>query len=134
MRTHSAHSAPATLAGERVHGYDAGVAGHGEAVEASQVGGASEPGGEVRETGGVDHAPTGRVVRFDAGWMGCDVMPMQIRRQLQAVEVGDVVEFVVYESSSKEDTPSFARMLGHRVRSMEEQDDGALVIAVERAR
>jgi TusA-related sulfurtransferase len=105
-----------------------------EAVEASKDGGARVPGGDAREPGRADQAPTGRVIRFDAGWMGRDVMPMQIRRQLQAVEVGDVVEFVVYDPSSKEDTPSFARMLGHRVRSMEQQDDGALVIAVERAR
>lgn len=101
---------------------------------ASQDGGARELGRNPREPGRGDRAPTGRIIRFDAGWMGCDLMPMQIRRQLQAVEVGDVVEFVVYDPSSKEDTPSFARMLGHRVRSMEEQDDGALVIAVERAR
>jgi TusA-related sulfurtransferase len=76
----------------------------------------------------------GKVVRFDAGWMGCDEMPMHVRRQLQAIDVGDVVEFVVYDPSSKEDVPPFARMLGHRVLSLEEQEDGGVVIAVERAR
>lgn len=76
----------------------------------------------------------GRIVRFDAGWMGCDRMPMIQRRQLQAVDVGDVVEFVVYDPSSKEDVPSFARMLGHRVRWINELDDGGLVIAVQRMR
>jgi TusA-related sulfurtransferase len=75
-----------------------------------------------------------RIVRFDAGWMGCDRMPMVERRQLQAVEIGDVVEFVVYDPSSKEDVPSFARMLGHRVRWIREQDDGAALIAVQRMR
>lgn len=84
--------------------------------------------------GGTEDRVGRRVVRFDAGWMGCDEMPMHARRQLQAVDVGDVVEFLVYDPSSKEDVPPFARMLGHRVLSMEEQDDGALLIAVERAR
>lgn len=76
----------------------------------------------------------GRVVRYDAGWLACDRMPMVQRRQLQAVDVGDIVEFVVYDPSSKEDVPSFARMLGHRVRWIKEQDDGALLIAVQRMR
>jgi len=76
----------------------------------------------------------GTTVRYDCGWLGCDAMPMVVRRQLQAVEVGDVVEFLVYEPSSKEDTPSFCRMLGHRVISIDEQADGAHVIRVERAR
>jgi TusA-related sulfurtransferase len=76
----------------------------------------------------------GRVVRFDAGWLGCDRMPMVQRRQLQTVEIGDVVEFVVYDPSSKEDVPSFARMLGHRVRWVKAQDDGAALIGVQRMR
>ncbi len=76
----------------------------------------------------------GRVVQFDAGWLGCDRMPMVQRRQLQTVEIGDIIEFVVYDPSSKEDVPSFARMLGHRVRWIKAQDDGAALIAVERMR
>lgn len=77
---------------------------------------------------------TGKVVRYDCGWLGCDEMPMVVRRQFQTVEVGDVVEFLVYEPSSKEDTPPFCRMLGHRVLSIDPQEDGALLIRVERAR
>jgi TusA-related sulfurtransferase len=76
----------------------------------------------------------GKTVRHDCGWLGCDAMPMVVRRQLQSVEVGDVVEFLVYDPSSKEDTPPFCRMLGHRVLSIEPQGDGAHVIRVERAR
>lgn len=76
----------------------------------------------------------GKTVRYDCGWLGCDAMPMIVRRQFQTVEVGDVVEFLVYEPSSKEDTPSFCRMLGHRVISIDEQADGAHLIRVERAR
>jgi TusA-related sulfurtransferase len=76
----------------------------------------------------------GKVVRFDAGWMGCDELPVHTRRELQAVGIGDVVEFVVHDPSAKEDVPPFARMLGHKVLSVEEQADGAAVIAVERTR
>ena len=82
----------------------------------------------------VAETAAGKIVRYDCGWLGCDAMPMVVRRQLQAVEVGDVVEFLVYEPSSKEDTPPFCRMLGHRIISTDEQEDGALVIRVERAR
>ncbi len=76
----------------------------------------------------------GKIVRYDCGWVGCDEVPMIVRRQLQAVEVGDVVEFLVYDPSSKEDTPPFCRMLGHRILSIDEQPDGAHLIRVERAR
>ena len=78
---------------------------------------------------------TGKVVRYDCGWVGCDEMPMIVRRQFQQVEVGDVVEFLVREPSSKEDTPPFCRMLGHRILSVEPQEEeGAVVIRVERSR
>ena len=74
------------------------------------------------------------IVRYDCGWVGCDEMPMIVRRHIQDVEVGAVVEFLVYEPSSKEDTPPFCRMLGHRILAVEQQEDGGLVIRVERAR
>jgi TusA-related sulfurtransferase len=83
---------------------------------------------------GADAQPLGKVVHFDAGWLGCDRLPMIQRRQLQQVEVGDIVEFRVYDPSSKEDVPSFARMLGHRIAWIKAEDDGALLIAVERMR
>jgi len=96
---------------------------------------ASEQVGSALGAGETDAQESGgKSVRYDCGWLGCDAMPMVVRRQLQAVEVGDVVEFLVYEPSSKEDTPSFCRMLGHRVISIDEQADGAHVIRVERAR
>ena len=50
------------------------------------------------------------------------------------LEVGDIVEFIVYEASSKEDTPPFCRMLGQRILSVEPQEDGGLLIRVQRAR
>jgi TusA-related sulfurtransferase len=87
---------------------------------------------DAAETGAEPTA--GKIVRYDCGWVGCDEIPMIVRRHLQGVEVGDVVEFLVREPSSKEDTPPFCRMLGHRILSTDLQEDGALVIRVERAR
>ena len=77
----------------------------------------------------------GKVLRYDCGWIGCDEMPVIVRRQFQQVEVGDVVEFIVREASSKEDTPPFCRMLGHRILAVEPQEEeGAVLIRVERSR
>jgi TusA-related sulfurtransferase len=77
----------------------------------------------------------GKVFRYDCGWIGCDEMPVIVRRQFQQVEVGDVVEFIVREASSKEDTPPFCRMLGHRILAVEPQEEeGAVLIRVERSR
>ena len=87
---------------------------------------------DAAETAATDTG--GKIVRYDCGWVGCDEIPMIVRRQLQEVEVGDVVEFLVREPSSKEDTPPFCRMLGHRILATDLQEDGVLVIRVERAR
>jgi TusA-related sulfurtransferase len=96
---------------------------------------AMDQGGSALGAAETDAQPTGgKTVRYDCGWVGCDEMPMIVRRQLQEVEVGDVVEFVVREPSSKEDTPPFCRMLGHRILATDQQEDGVLVIRVERAR
>jgi TusA-related sulfurtransferase len=103
-------------------------------MDTSEEATTSNDGAAVPGIIGEDGQPIGRVVRFDAGWLGCDRLPMIQRRQLQSVDVGDVVEFIVYDPSSKEDVPPFARMLGHRVRWITPQEDGALRIAVERMR
>jgi len=71
----------------------------------------------------------------DVGDMSCgEGLPMEFRRNMQALEVGDTIEFVVRDPSAKEDLPPLARMMGHRILSEEESDDGALSVIVERAR
>jgi TusA-related sulfurtransferase len=82
----------------------------------------------------MDRIDGARVIAFDAGWMSCDVLPMAFRRQMQAVAVGDVVVCTVFDPSAKEDLPSLARMLGHKILRSEHRDDGAHVVSVERAR
>ena len=72
---------------------------------------------------------------YDAGDMGCgEGLHMEFRRRVQALDVGGTIEFIVRDPSAKEDLPSCARMLGHRVRSMDDRADGALSVIVERAR
>jgi TusA-related sulfurtransferase len=72
---------------------------------------------------------------YDAGSIGCgEGLPMEFRRRVHALKVGEVIEIVLRDASAKEDLPSLARMMGHRIRSMEDRADGALVVLVERAR
>jgi TusA-related sulfurtransferase len=84
---------------------------------------------------GARREPMGTVPSFDAGTMGCgDGLPMEFRRRMQSVDVGDILEVVVRDPSAKEDLPSLARMMGHVIRSTEQREDGGLTIMVERAR
>ena len=72
---------------------------------------------------------------YDAGLLGCgEGVPTEFRRRMHSIDVGEVIEVVVRDPSAKEDLPSLARMMGHRIRSMHDRDDGALVVLVERAR
>jgi TusA-related sulfurtransferase len=66
--------------------------------------------------------------------MGCDGLPMEFRRNMQALEVGDTIEFVLRDPAAKEDLPPLARMMGHRVVSEDELEGGALSVVVERAK
>jgi TusA-related sulfurtransferase len=70
----------------------------------------------------------------DLGVMGCNEVPMEFRRNMQALEVGATIQFVVRDPSAKEDLPPLARMMGHRIISEEHLGDGALSIVIERAR
>lgn len=80
----------------------------------------------------IDIAPC---VVYDAGDMGCgEGLHMEFRRRVHALEVGESIEFLVRDPSAKEDLPPLARMMGHRIRAMEERDDGTLSVVVERAR
>jgi TusA-related sulfurtransferase len=82
-----------------------------------------------------ERAPWDVVCTYDAGSMGCgEGLPMEFRRRVQSVEVGEVIEIVLRDPSAKEDLPSLARMMGHRIRSIRDGDEGALVVLVERAR
>jgi TusA-related sulfurtransferase len=91
---------------------------------------------DTNETGLEPVEPTTSIhCSYDAGEAGCsDGLHMDFRRQIQAIEVGQLIEFVVRDPSAKEDLPPLARMMGHRIRTIEERADGTLSVVVERAR
>lgn len=70
----------------------------------------------------------------DFGDLGCaDGLAGAFRRRLDQVPSGGVLRSVVSDPSAREDLPALARMLGHRVVSVEEVAGGRLVITVEKA-
>ena len=72
---------------------------------------------------------------YDAGDTGCgEGLHMEFRRRLQTLEVGEMMEVLMRDPSAKEDLPSLVRMMGHRIRSADELEDGILKLVVERAR
>ena len=69
----------------------------------------------------------------DFGDLGCaDGLAGAFRRRLDQVPSGGVLRSVVSDPSAREDLPALARMLGHRVVSVEEVAGGRLVITVEK--
>jgi len=75
------------------------------------------------------------VNRFDAGELGCSSgLPEEFRRQIGGVPVGSILEVVTRDPSAKEDLPSLSRLLGHRVISVKNSEDGSTVIVVQRSR
>ncbi len=73
------------------------------------------------------------VHRFDAGELGCGSdLPQEFRRQIAAVPIGGTLEISTRDPSAKEDLPSLARLLGHRVVHVRGSPDGTTVVAVER--
>jgi TusA-related sulfurtransferase len=78
--------------------------------------------------------PTG-VHHFDAGELGCGSgLPQEFRHEISAIPVGSVLEVVARDPSAREDLPSLARLLGHRVLSVAALPDGSTVLSVQRVR
>jgi TusA-related sulfurtransferase len=72
---------------------------------------------------------------YDAGDTGCgEGLHMEFRRRLQTLQVGELMEVLLRDPSAKEDLPPLVRMMGQRIRTAEEQEDGRLKLIVERAR
>lgn len=72
---------------------------------------------------------------FDAGTLGCgEGLAVAFRDRISEVAVGDLLRIRTEDASAKEDLPSLARLLGHKVRSIEASPDGSLTITVERRR
>jgi TusA-related sulfurtransferase len=79
--------------------------------------------------------PVSGVHRFDAGDLGCGSgLPQEFRRQMEALPIGSVLETRVRDPSAKEDLPALARLLGHRVLSVQATPEGDTLLTVERGR
>jgi TusA-related sulfurtransferase len=69
---------------------------------------------------------------FDAGTLGCgDGLAVAFRDRLRGVDVGDILLVRTQDASAKEDLPSLARLMGHKIRAVEAHPDGSLTITVE---
>jgi len=86
-----------------------------------------------RPEGVVETEPS--IHRFDAGDLGCGSgLPREFRARLGQIPIGHILEVVTKDPSAKEDLPSMARLLGHKVRSIASGAEGVQIIQVERAK
>ena len=82
-----------------------------------------------------DQEESGRLHTFDAGTMGCaDGLTGEFARRIRTVALGDVLQVVARDPAAKQDLPPLARMLGQRVLSVDDNEDGSLSIVVERVK
>lgn len=86
-----------------------------------------------RPTGAVPAA--GTLHRFDAGELGCGTgLPREFRARIGQIPVGHLLQVVTRDAASREDLPALARMLGHRVHSVDSASGGDVTIIVERTK
>jgi TusA-related sulfurtransferase len=72
---------------------------------------------------------------YDAGTLGCgDGLAQAFKQQIKEVGVGDLLRVHTVDPSAKADLPSLARLMGHKVHSVEAHSDGGLTITVERGK
>ncbi len=70
---------------------------------------------------------------FDAEELGCaDGLAKEFRRHIRAIPIGDSLRVLTTDPAAKEELPPLARMMGHKVLSVEAHDDARLSITVER--
>jgi len=73
--------------------------------------------------------------QYNAGELGCGSgLPQAFRQEIGTVPVGAVLEVRTSDPSAKEDLPSLARLLGHRVLRVESSPEGSTIFAVQRCR
>lgn len=72
---------------------------------------------------------------FDAGQMSCqEGLAVEFRKQMDQIDVGDILIATVRDPSAKTDLPPLARMMGHELLGLEQRPDGAYVFTVARRR
>ena len=79
--------------------------------------------------------PETGIRHYDAGELGCGSgLPQAFRQEIGTVPVGAILEVRTRDPSAKEDLPSLARLLGHRVLRIETSPEGSTILAVQRCR
>lgn len=77
---------------------------------------------------------SGAIHELDAGDLGCGTgLPAEVRRRLATIAVGERLRVVTRDAAAREDLPALARLLGHRVLTVE-PIAGATIITLERVR
>lgn len=72
---------------------------------------------------------------FDAGDRGCaDGLAREFRTRISAIPLGDHLVVETSDPAAKEDLPPLARMMGHKLQSIEPSVNGRFLIRVERGR
>ena len=75
----------------------------------------------------------GETHEFDAGTMGCaEGLSQEFKRQINALPAGDVLVVTARDPIAKDDLPALARLLGHKVHSVEINQNADIVVTVER--
>ena len=88
-----------------------------------------------RPAGSAPDAESPAVHRFDAGQLGCaDGLAQEFRRRILAIPLGDVLVIQTSDPAAREDLPPLARLMGHKVLSIEPSGEGRHLITVERGR
>ena len=88
-----------------------------------------------RPAGDAADAESPAAHRFDAGELGCaDGFAQEFRRRILAIPLGDVLAIQTSDPAAREDLPPLARLMGHKVRSIEPSGEGRHLITVERGR
>jgi TusA-related sulfurtransferase len=75
----------------------------------------------------------GEIHEFDAGMMGCaDGLSQEVKRQINAIPVGDTLVVIARDPIAKTDLPALARLIGHTVHSVEMNQSAQIVVTIER--
>jgi tRNA 2-thiouridine synthesizing protein A len=55
--------------------------------------------------------------RWEAGELGCGRLVFELRRQLERVDPGDVLQVITHDDGAPVDLPAWCRMTGHTMVS-----------------
>jgi TusA-related sulfurtransferase len=82
----------------------------------------------------VEHDGNG-TYRYDAGTMSCNEgLDGEFKQAIGSIPVGAVLQVRARDAAARVELPSFARLLGHSVGSVEEPEGGGVLVSVERRR